>query len=134
MKTLLVADDEFDLARTLQAILEDEGYRVETYGNGRDVLERLRRDGRQGAVATNAAPQLVLLDVMMPALSGLEVLRILKSDKPLERIPVVLMSAVVPKVKQDDYRWDGFLRKPFTIEALLHTVTGLLGKSERSGT
>jgi CheY-like chemotaxis protein len=134
MKTLLVADDEFDLARTLQAILEDEGYRVETYGNGRDVLERLRRDGRQGAVATNAAPQLVLLDVMMPALSGLEVLRILKSDKPLERIPIVLMSAVVPKVKQDDYRWDGFLRKPFTIEALLHTVTGLLGKSERSGT
>jgi CheY-like chemotaxis protein len=120
MKTVLVADDEFDLARTLRAILEGEGYRVETCGNGRQVLECL-----QGPKA-----DLVLLDVMMPGVSGLEVLRAIKGAPDLAGIPVVLMSAVPPKVSREDYRWDVFLRKPFTIEALVGAVEGLIGKPE----
>ena len=119
MKTVLVADDEFDLARTLQAILEGEGYAVETFGNGRQVLERLQ----------GQKPGLVLLDVMMPSVSGLEVLRAMKGTPGLDDIPVVLMSAVTPKVAHADYRWDVFLRKPFQIDTLVSTVEGLIGKA-----
>jgi CheY-like chemotaxis protein len=52
MKTILVVDDEFDLAATLQAILEGEGYRVETCSNGREALERLRGAPRPDLVLT----------------------------------------------------------------------------------
>jgi CheY-like chemotaxis protein len=117
MKTVLVADDEFDLTRTLRAILEGEGYRVETCDDGRQVLESLQ----------GPKPDLVLLDVMMPALSGLDVLRHLKQTPGLDGIPVVLMSSVPPKVRREDYRWDAFLRKPFTIEALLEVVRARSG-------
>lgn len=120
MKTVLVADDEFDLARTLQALLEGEGYRVETCGNGRQVLERLK----------GAKPDLVLLDVMMPVLGGLDVLREMKQTPALDGIPVVLMSAIPPKVRREDYRWDAFLRKPFTIEGLLEVVRARAGAAE----
>lgn len=119
MKTVLVADDEFDLARTLQAILEGEGYRVETFGNGREIMARLQQQ----------KPALVLLDVMMPAMSGLEVLREMKSAPALGDIPVVLMSAAPPTVRRGDYSWDTFLRKPFTIEALIDVVERLIGKA-----
>ncbi len=122
MKTVLVAEDEFDLARTLQAILEGEGYRVETCGNGRQVLERLRA----------AKPDLLLLDVMMPTLSGLDVLREMKQTPGLDGIPVVLMSAVVPKVRREDYGWDLFLRKPFSMETLLAAVRDRAGPAEEA--
>jgi len=120
VKTILVGDDECDLARTLQAILEGEGYQVRTCANGREVLDCL-----QGQKA-----DLVLLDVMMPSLSGLEVLRALRAAPGQSGLPVVLMSAVLPKVRREDYCWDVFLRKPFTIETLVGTVEQLIGKPE----
>lgn len=118
MKTVLVADDEFDLARTLQAILEGEGYRVETCGNGRQLLDCLR----------GPKPDLILLDVMMPVLGGLDVLRAIKQTPGLESIPVVLMSSIPPKVRREDYCWNVFLRKPFTIDTLVRTVAEQLGR------
>jgi DNA-binding response OmpR family regulator len=112
MKTILVADDEFDLTGTLRSILEGEGYRPESCSNGRAVLEQLRR-GR---------PDMLLLDVMLPFMSGLEVLRVMKQTAGLEGIPAVLMSSVPPGVKQKDYGWKAFLRKPFSLEELLAVV------------
>ena len=58
MKSILVVDDEFDLTSTLRAILEGEGYHVETCADGREALERLRE----------AKPDLMLMDVMLPLL------------------------------------------------------------------
>ncbi len=120
MKTVLVVDDEFDLTDTLRAILEGEGYRAETCFNGREALERLE----------SAKPDLILMDLMMPALSGLEVLRTLREMPGMSNVPVVLMSAVAPCVKQEDYRWQGFLRKPFSLSALIATVERLIGKAK----
>jgi CheY-like chemotaxis protein len=117
MKTILVVDDEFDLAGTLRAILEGEGYGAECCSNGRTALERL------GAFK----PDLLLMDVMLPFLSGLEVLRTMKETPGLDGIPVVLMSSAAPGVKQRDYRWDAFLRKPFGLEELLRTVREFAG-------
>lgn len=125
MTTVWVADDEYDLARTLRAVLEAEGYRVETFGDGRAVLERLRGE----------RPALVLLDVMMPVVSGLEVLRAMKASAGMDGIPVALMSAVTPRVRREDFRWDVFLRKPFSVEDLIRTVLERAGEpADASGT
>ena len=120
MKTVLVVDDEFDLTDTLRAILDGEGYCAQTCSNGREALERLK----------TAKPDLVLMDVMMPMMSGLEVLRTLRQMPELDGVPVILMSAAAPCVRQEDYRWQEFLRKPFSLTALIATVEELIGKGE----
>lgn len=119
-KTILVADDEYDLTRTLKALLERDGFEVETCADGRQVLDRLCGD--------SAKPDLLLLDVMMPILSGLEVLRELRDAGALEGLPVVLMGSVPPRVPREEYGWEAFLAKPFTLEALRTTVAKFLGQ------
>ena len=119
MKTVLVCDDEFDLTSTLKAILEGDGYRAETCGDGRSALESLKR----------SPPDLVLIDVMMPACSGLEVLRAIRDTPQLGSLPVILMSVVPPSVKRADYQWQAFLQKPFTLESLRRTVHSLIGNA-----
>lgn len=119
MKTVFVVDDEFDLTATLRAILEGEGYRAETCANGKEALRRLEA----------GPPDLVIMDVMMPLLSGLEVLRAMRLLPGLASVPVVLMSCAPPAVRQEDYGWQALLRKPFTLPALLATVEGLIGKA-----
>ena len=113
-KMILVADDEYDLTRTLKALLERDGFDVETCADGRQTLDRLTGDA--------APPDLVLLDVMMPILSGLEVLRQVRETDGLPRIPVVLMGSIPPRVSREEYGWDAFLAKPFTLETLRATV------------
>ena len=116
-RTVLVVDDEFDLANTVRAILEGQGYQVDTCANGREATERLK-----AASSASAAPDLVLMDVMMPLTSGLEVLRWMRGTPALADVPVVLMSVITPSVKRDEYGWQGFLRKPFTLQALVKAV------------
>jgi CheY-like chemotaxis protein len=118
MKTVLVVDDEFDLTGTLRSILEGEGYSTQICANGKEALTSLE----------DCKPDLVLMDVMMPVLSGFEVLRSMRSVPALEGVPVILMSAVPPSVNRDDYGWQAFLRKPFTLDALVKTVETLIGK------
>lgn len=120
MKTVLIADDEFDLAGTLRAILEGEGYATDVCSNGREVLERLKEH----------KPDLVLMDVMMPMMSGHDVLREMKQTPGLEGVPVVLMSSAPTRLRPGELAWDGFLRKPFTLEALVQTVAGLVGRPD----
>ena len=118
MKTLLIVDDEFDLANTLRAILQAEGYRPEVCSDGRQALDRLR--------SSNAPrPDLVLMDVMMPRASGLDVLRAMRATPGLDKIPVILMSIVNPSVDKSEYRWDAFLLKPFTLKAVVRAVREL---------
>jgi CheY-like chemotaxis protein len=116
MKTILVADDEYDLTRTLKAILERDGYRVETCADGREALDRLQSEPK---------PDLVLLDVMMPVLSGLEVLQSMRASDGLRQIPVLMIGSVLPRVDREDYGWDRFLAKPFTLDVLRRAVAQL---------
>ena len=122
MKTILVVEDEFDLSGTLRAILEGEGYRVMTCPNGKEALERMQ----------TARPDLVLMDVMMPMLSGLDVLRTIRRMAGLEAIPVVLMSSAFPGGKPEESSWQAFLRKPFSLSALVGTIERLIGKGAPS--
>jgi DNA-binding response OmpR family regulator len=110
--TVLVVDDEFDILEAVKGILELEGYRVLGASNGAQALSAMQQ----------AQPDLVLADLMMPVMDGLELLKAMRADERLSRVPVVLMSALQPRVSQQEHGWRAFLQKPFDLEALLARV------------
>ena len=105
-------------------------------GAGHQAILRLdRRVLSEGAVGFLTGALQAHLPVLVEGrtftgagLSGLEVLRTTKETPGLDGIPVVLMSSVPPGVKQRDYGWDAFLRKPFGLEDLLRTVSEFAGR------
>jgi CheY-like chemotaxis protein len=87
MSTILVVDDEAGARNALARLLRKEGYEVETAGNGREALAALETPG-------HAKPDLVLLDLMMPEIDGLELLEILQSNPNWKALPVVVLTAI----------------------------------------
>ena len=116
-KRILVVEDEAQIARVLQMELEFEGYEVLIEDNGKSGLES----------AMKAGVDLVLLDVMLPELSGIEVLRRLR--KVNDRLPVILLTArnsTFDKVNGLDQGANDYITKPFEIEELLARVRASL--------
>lgn len=116
---VLLVEDDADLRDTLSDILTFEGFRVATAAHGKAALEYLRR---------NPAPALILLDLMMPVMSGWEFRSTQLQDEQLARIPVVLVSAA------DDAEQSavllqtaGRLRKPLELDLVLSTVRHYCG-------
>lgn len=116
MKTILVVDDEVDNTEVLRLLLETEGYVVDSAPNGRECLERMRE----------ARPDVLVLDLMMPVMSGWEVLDVLAHDDRLREVPVIVASAGDPKSVACEYR-HAWLQKPIDIERLLGLVRQLAG-------
>ena len=114
MKSILIVDDEIDIREATRAILEDEGYWVDTCGNGVEALSTL----------SVAKTDLAIIDLMMPRMNGLETIEELSRREGLARLPVILMSAINPTATG---RWRAFLKKPFSLEQLLTTVRGIIG-------
>jgi CheY-like chemotaxis protein len=90
MTTVLIVDDDPGIRSVVRMILESRGMRVEEAASGEEALDKLKEGG--------VKPELVLLDVMMPGMTGWEVLEELKSDPELRSIPVVMLSALEPSV------------------------------------
>lgn len=88
---VLVVDDDQEVRSLVRMILESKGMAVMEAATGEEALLKLREEGYR--------PDLVLLDVMMPGMSGWEVLRELKRDAELHSIPVVMLSALEPSVE-----------------------------------
>jgi CheY-like chemotaxis protein len=110
---ILIIDDEYDILQALRGILEDEGYDVVACSNARDALGRIRE----------IRPDLCLVDVMMPYMSGFEVVNTLGDIPEVARVPVILMSAVRPSAdKLANGRVRMFLQKPFDLDDLLDKV------------
>jgi two-component system KDP operon response regulator KdpE len=107
---VLVVDDDPSIRRMIVAALKREGYTFFEAPNGRDALEVMRRD----------RPNVVVLDLMMPVLSGWDVLRERESDVELRKIPVILVSASrdAEVASAVDKGVCAFLPKPFDIGAL----------------
>jgi CheY-like chemotaxis protein len=121
-ETLLVVDDDPSILRLLELSLAAEGYRVLTAPDGDTGLARIPEH-----------PDLVILDVMMPRVDGLEVLRRLRADPDpaTAAIPVLLLSARATASDIEKGRAagaDGHLGKPFDQEALLERVASLLAR------
>ena len=113
MKTILVVDDEEAVVEFIASLLEDIGYRVLRAYDGRGALE----------IARAEHPDLIVTDIMMPIMDGLELCRALQAAPDTNKIPVVLMTAGRPPT--DDCRAAATLAKPFDLTALEEMVSRL---------
>lgn len=124
MKKILLIEDEPQIARFIQLELTHEGYEVFISNDGRDGLESFK-----------AHPfDLVLLDIMLPSLNGIEVLRRIRQ---LSQVPVIMLTArdsVMDKVSGLDSGADDYITKPFAIEELLARIRSVLRKQTTSQT
>jgi CheY-like chemotaxis protein len=108
--TILVVEDDPDISDTLRDVLENEGHRVVNAANGREGLASLEEIGR---------PSLILLDLMMPVMSGGEFLTALRSDAECATIPVVVVSAWPQEASNLSKEIQGFIKKPVSLQDLL---------------
>ena len=116
MRTVLVVEDEQHLAETLRYNLEGEGYRVRTAGDGVEGL----------SLARTLQPDLVLLDLMLPAMDGVGVLRGIREES---QVPVLLLTArtsEADRVRGLDLGADDYITKPFSVAELLARVRAQL--------
>jgi DNA-binding response OmpR family regulator len=117
-RRILVADDDPVILRLIEVNLGLEGFEVVTAGRGEDALAKAR----------DVSPDLILLDVMMPGMSGWEVARRLKEDGKTSDIPVVFLSA---RTQEEDRRRGqelgvvAYVTKPFDPDDLVDTVRRL---------
>lgn len=125
MKTVLVIEDEPEMRRNITRLLKLEGYDAVAAENGKDGLER----------AKARKPDLILCDVMMPAMDGHEVLRSLRSDPALRSVPFIFLTA---KGEKSDQRGgmnlgaDDYLTKPVENDDLLAAVSARLTRAEQT--
>jgi two-component system, sensor histidine kinase and response regulator len=112
---ILVVDDLLDNLTLIQFALESVGYQVETATNGEAALIQVKRN----------PPSLILLDVRMPGLDGLNVTKQLRQNKTLPTIPILLLTAdlEVSETEALAIGADGILRKPLDFDQLLSRIT-----------
>ena len=117
-ETILVVDDDPDIARFVEVNLRSAGYDVSVAGDGEEALER----------ASELRPDLVLLDVMMPRLDGFELVRALRGHADTQTVPVILLSARAgqeSRLEGLERGADDYLVKPFDFGELLARVRAL---------
>ena len=115
---ILLVEDEEKLARVVELELRYEGYEVEKAFDGREGLEK----------ALSGGFDLILLDIMLPSMSGMEVLRRLRRESQVPVIMVTARDTVVDKVSGLDSGADDYITKPFEIEELLARIRAALRK------
>ena len=116
-KTILLVDDEFAILALLQDTLEDAGYAVLAAADGRQAL----------ALASEHMPDLILTDIMMPRIDGVELARRLRADSRTRHIPILAMSAAQHPPKSDAFV--SILAKPFDLDDVIDRVRRLLSTS-----
>ena len=125
MDRILVVDDEPSIVNSARMILEKEGYSVSSASNGDEALR----------VFQTESPDLILLDLVMPGKSGLEICKILKEQPRTRSIPVVMFNTVGREVDRKLASWagaDGHFTKPFDKRQLVEGVRGWLKEARAS--
>jgi two-component system phosphate regulon response regulator PhoB len=123
-ETILVVEDEEDIRELIRYNLDKEGYRIEEAGTGEEALSRIHSD----------LPSLVLLDLMLPELDGLEVCKRIKQDAVARHVPIVMLTA---KGEESDIvaglevGADDYITKPFSPRVLLARVRAVLRRGAR---
>lgn len=117
---ILIVDDDPTIRSILEALLEDEGFDPVTATNGHEAL-RIVADDR---------PSLILMDLMMPVMSGVDAVRVLKEDPETADIPVIAMSAgFILRESIEELLADGIIAKPFDLDALIASIHATLRQS-----
>jgi DNA-binding response OmpR family regulator len=119
-KKILIADDDEFMRFAIGHRLKEEGFQTVTAIDGGEAMEYLKKE----------KPDLVILDLMMPYVSGPEFLHQMQSRyEPERRAPVIIISAIdQQELKDGGYKLEGyhFIRKPFTLDELVHAVNHIL--------
>lgn len=120
-EAILVADDDRDILELVAFRLERAGYEVLTAGDGEQAL----------AAAREHRPALAVLDVMMPKLTGYDVVKAMRAEEGTSRIPVILLTARVQEADVSrgfEAGADDYIRKPFSPQELRARVEAILGR------
>ncbi len=115
---LIVEDNELNM-KLFNDLLEADGYATLQTGDGMGALQ----------LARNHRPDLILMDIQLPEVSGLDIVKRLKEDESLSEIPVVAVTAFAMKGDEERIREGGceaYIAKPITVSSFLDTVKGLL--------
>jgi CheY-like chemotaxis protein len=120
-KTILVVEDDVECLEAVKDALEGDGYAVVTAMHGLQGLQRLE---------SGPAPDLILLDLMMPVMDGWQFLREQRRRPTLAAVPVALLSGERDLAhRAGELHVAGYIRKPFDLDELLAIVVGILGKA-----
>ncbi|MFU8795165.1 MAG: winged helix-turn-helix domain-containing protein [Dethiobacteria bacterium] len=122
---ILVVEDEEDILRLLVFNLEKEGYKVVSSSNGAEAL----------GIAIDTPPDLLILDIMLPEIDGLEVCRRLRSNALTVNVPILMLSArkeEFDKVLGLELGADDYMEKPFSVRELVARVRAMLRRQEQS--
>lgn len=122
-QSIYLVEDESDILELLILKLSSAGYRCRGFENAADMLAKLRED----------LPDLLLLDLMLPDMDGMELCRMLKSDPQYSALPIIMLTARIDledRVKGLDYGADDYITKPFEGEELLARIRAVLRRSQ----
>ncbi len=126
MTTILVVEDSKEIASLVKFRLKSSGFEVVAAENGKVGLE----------TAQKIKPDMIIMDVMMPVMNGLEALMALKSDYSTRSIPVILLTAQSTEqeiIKGLELGADDYITKPFSPQELVTRVKTVLGRHLKSG-
>jgi CheY-like chemotaxis protein len=121
-KTILVVDDDVDTRAALRFGLEDEGYAVESAGDGLSALQKVR----------GTRPDLVILDLNMPRMGGEDFLYAWRTGVETPGVPVIVITATSQALRPEDLGVEAFLPKPFDVDELLRRIRDLLATPPRA--
>ncbi len=123
-KKVLIVDDDTDHINIVKTILEKNGFRVVASTNGRDGLAKLETE----------RPDMVILDIMIPGVDGIEICRTIKSNPATAGIPVLMMSSMPENIRMKfgilELPGDGFVQKPIVPSEIIKEIINLFDKTE----
>lgn len=123
MQKILVVEDELDALELVSFNLKAAGYEVLTAVDGLEAIKK----------AKHSDPQLILLDLMLPEIDGLEVCKILRRDPVLEEVPIIMLTAKATEIDRIlglELGADDYITKPFSPRELLLRIKNLLGRKQ----
>jgi len=119
MATVLIIEDEVNMAELIKERLEDKGYKALIAYTGNSGLK----------IASINNPDAITLDIHLPDMSGIEILKMLKKDKDNSSIPVIVVTSDDTKEKEcKEYKADGFVKKPINFKKLKEIIDLVLKK------
>jgi DNA-binding response OmpR family regulator len=121
VKTIAYIEDDSEMIDLVSMVLEKHGYQVKGFTESRQILPRLE----------SLKPELILLDLMMPHVDGLEVYGEIKGQEGMDQVPIIIISAMKRAVdeinREGKLKVEACISKPFTIRELLNVVNSIIG-------
>jgi phosphate regulon transcriptional regulator PhoB len=121
-KKILVVDDEPDLVELVSYNLKKEGFKISSASNGENALEKVRKGGYD----------LIILDLMLPGIQGVELCRMIRSDPRTESVPIIMLTAkgeLKDKIRGLETGADDYMTKPFSPKELVARVNTVLRRT-----